>query len=267
MKEQRIRCLLQGAWFSNLPAISKSSDASPEAPPDTQAPSWRFARLSHNRKYLHWADFDVKPSSDPGLDEMTSKISMSSVTEVRSEVSSSSQDDTENGMSDTESILTVRSPLESAKGSTKKDRQKSSTSTIIVRGHPGSNAGHARNHSRTNSRGKAMASVKSQKSSRETNTIEPEISLLTLHPTASLIASEWLDGLMMLLEQAPITSETSKLVNFVSRYGLKIRMLNVKFGEGGVGAGLDEWGSAKEVELPTREGLDKDYYYEIPGTV
>jgi hypothetical protein len=75
-------------------------------------------------------------------------------------------------------------------------------------------------------------------------------------PTHSL-ASEWLDGLLMLLNQAPITAETNKLVGLVSEYGLKIRLLNVRLDDGfsgsPEGAGV----------VPSREELDDNYYYEV----
>lgn len=263
MKEQRIRCLLKGAWFPNLPALSKESAAAPEAPSDTRTPSWRFVRLSHNRRYLHWSDFDVKLDKEPALDDLPSKISVAVITEVRSEApSKTGYPGDNNGASDTESVLTVRSPTDRPQTS----KQKSSPSTIIVRGHAGTAQSNSRTHGRTNSQGKPLSPVKARnKSSKETNELGPELPLLTLHPTSPLLASEWLDGLLMLLNQQPMTSETNKLVTFIARYGIKIRMLNVKFEEGGVGAGLDEWGSAKEVEIPTREGLDEDYYYEMPG--
>ncbi len=60
----------------------------------------------------------------------------------------------------------------------------------------------------------------------------------------------------MLLNQTPITSETNKLIQFVSNYGLKIRLLNVRF---------DEVGMGEEPEVPSREGLDEDYYYDVFG--
>lgn len=81
--------------------------------------------------------------------------------------------------------------------------------------------------------------------------------LLTLHPQSHSVASEWLDGLLMLLNQQPITAETNKLVNMVSSYGLKIRLLNVRFDE------RDMMGEAPE--MPSREGLDEDYYYDVFG--
>jgi engulfment and cell motility protein 1 len=86
---------------------------------------------------------------------------------------------------------------------------------------------------------------------------QKESVLLTLHPQSHSVASEWLDGLLMLLNQQPITAETSKLVNMVSGYGLKIRLLNVRFDE------RDMMGAAPE--MPTREGLDEDYYYDVFG--
>lgn len=62
----------------------------------------------------------------------------------------------------------------------------------------------------------------------------------------------------MLLNQQPITAETNKLIDLVSNYGLKIRLLNVRFGDAALFA-------SEEPEIPTREGLDEDYYYEVLG--
>lgn len=81
-----------------------------------------------------------------------------------------------------------------------------------------------------------------------------EVVLLTLHPQTHSSASEWLDGLLMLLNQQPITSETSKLVNMVTNYGLKIRLLNVRYTD-------NHYNSPPEI--PPREGVDEDYYYSL----
>ena len=72
------------------------------------------------------------------------------------------------------------------------------------------------------------------------------------------MAAEWLDGLLMLLNQAPITAETNKLLRTVSNWGLKIRLLNVRFEDGEE----PEEGKGK---VPSREGLDEDYYYDVFG--
>jgi engulfment and cell motility protein 1 len=79
--------------------------------------------------------------------------------------------------------------------------------------------------------------------------------LLQLHPGSHTLASEWLDGLLMLLNQQPITADTNKLVNLIGGYGLKIRLLNVRFEEVGL----------EEPMVPSREGLDEDYFYDIAG--
>ena len=85
--------------------------------------------------------------------------------------------------------------------------------------------------------------------------------LLTLAPSTHSLASEWLDGLLMLLNQAPITAETNKLVELVGDYGLKIRLLNVRFG-----ADWEERGGIEGVgEVPSREGVDEEYFYDVFG--
>jgi len=63
--------------------------------------------------------------------------------------------------------------------------------------------------------------------------------------------------LLMLLNQQPITAETSKLIKLISNYGLKIRLLNVRFDDA-VFAG-------EAPSAPSREGLTDDYYYDIFG--
>ncbi|KAK5020549.1 hypothetical protein LTR60_000412 [Cryomyces antarcticus] len=81
--------------------------------------------------------------------------------------------------------------------------------------------------------------------------------LLQLHPQSHTLASEWLDGLLLLLNQQPITSDTSKLIQMISGYGLKIRLLNLSF---------NDLGEGEAPEVPSREGLDEDYWFDM-GTV
>jgi hypothetical protein len=74
VKEQRIRCLLQGAWFPM--GANYSTDAVPLTGKtlNRSVPSgWRFVRLSHNRRYLHYADFDEKTVTEPRLDALQEK--------------------------------------------------------------------------------------------------------------------------------------------------------------------------------------------------
>lgn len=64
----------------------------------------------------------------------------------------------------------------------------------------------------------------------------------------------------MLLNQQPITAETNKLVGLVGAYGLKIRLLNVRFEEKGW-----DGGGGGGPEVPSREGLDEEYWYDVFG--
>ena len=74
VKEQRIRCLLQGAWFPN--EMAYKAEAGPVTKQDlkrTVPTSYRYVRLSHNRRYLHYADFDAEGDNEPGLDMLPTK--------------------------------------------------------------------------------------------------------------------------------------------------------------------------------------------------
>jgi engulfment/cell motility protein 1 len=74
VKEQRIRCLLQGAWFpAGISYGTDAGTASSKTLTRSVPSAWRFVRLSHNRRYLHYADFDEKTSVDPRLDALHEK--------------------------------------------------------------------------------------------------------------------------------------------------------------------------------------------------
>lgn len=180
--------------------------------------TWRFVRLSHNRRYLHYGDYEQRKEVDPSLDELSEKIDLSIVSSVVSNVSAESRPSTPNG---------VKSSNEPSKvGQTNGTTYASATSTkITIHGY--------------------LPNTPSNK----------ESILLQLWPQSHTVASEWLDGLLMLLNQQPITAETNKLVNLIGGYGLKIRLLNVRF----------EDLEAEEPVLPSREGLDEDYYFDIGG--
>lgn len=218
VKEQRIRCLLQGAWFPQ--AMNYAADAGPITGKSLNRnvpSSWRYVRLSHNRRYLHYADFDAKTDQEPRLDTLQEKIDLSIVSSVVSNVSASA-------------------PSTSSSDSTLKTLPASTSTKITIHGYLPS----AQNaHSRSDSSGSG----------------QKESVLLQLHPQTHTLASEWLDGLLMLLNQQPITADTNKLVNLIGSYGLKIRLLNVRFEDVGM----------EEPVLPGREELDEEYYYDIGG--
>lgn len=71
IKEQRIRCLLAGAWF---PLGLDAQKAGVEKGIST---SFRYVQLSHNRRFLHYADFENKLETEPELDELPEKSRLS----------------------------------------------------------------------------------------------------------------------------------------------------------------------------------------------
>ncbi|KAI1150261.1 ELMO/CED-12 family-domain-containing protein [Nemania diffusa] len=209
VKEQRVRCLLQGSWFSKPAPRKESRGEDLQARRATHGTLWRYAKLSHNRRYLHWADFGLRTGQEPALDALTEKVDLRMVSSVMSNVSERKGDS-----SSTE--------LSASKHSTK----------ITIYGFVNPE------EARKGAEGKE----------------EP---VLILYPLSDSLASEWLDGLLMLLEQAPITAETNKLLDLVADYGVKIRLLKVRmeatYLPPPAGAGM----------MPSRDGLDDDYYYDI----
>ena len=74
VKEQRIRCLLHGAWFPN--GLGYKADGGPVTKQDLKRSvpsSYRFVKLSHNRRYLHYADFDAEGDYEPDLSALQEK--------------------------------------------------------------------------------------------------------------------------------------------------------------------------------------------------
>ncbi|OAL35259.1 hypothetical protein AYO20_05513 [Fonsecaea nubica] len=234
VKEQRIRCLLAGAWFPN--GTYTDQEGGGPVTEDTLVQNtthgYRFIRLSENRKYLHWGDFDEKEEQSPSTASLRDKIDLSIVSSVVSNV-------TANDRSSIGSDSTLKELL----------HDRFTTNKITIHGFLPKSRGSREGHSRTSSK----------TSSPRHGT--KEAVLLTFHPNGHSLASEWLDGLLMLLDQQPITAETNSLIHMISDYGLKVRLLNVRFNdEEGIVEGMDGMDGP---EIPSREGLDDDYYYEI----
>lgn len=233
VKEQRIRCLLAGSWFPNAPGYRNEASGRTTnqdlKPPN--ALTQRYVKLSHNRRYLHYADFDARGDDEVSLDTLNEKIDLSLVTSVTSNVSPPS------GANSSTSTLKAIQNL-------------TSMTKITVNGYsPFLRPSSPKTHTRTGSA--------TTKLTEHTHSARKEVILLTLHPPNHSLASEWLDGLLMLLNQEPITAETNRLIGVVQDYGLKIRLLNVRF---------DDMAFAGDApDFPSREGLDEDYYYDVFG--
>ena len=267
VKEQRIRCLLQGSWFTRPQprrdhnrsvdetvagaGAGAGAAAGAKRRPHPTLP-WRFARLSHNRRFLHYADFPDRTAHDPGLDALTEKVDLGVISSVVSNVSAPADDARSASSSLTlknqqllqqqlQAALSGQAPPPPPPGSAGLPPAllhpgKAPTTKITIYSYVDGLEAAARNGG-----------------GGETK----ETAILTLFPLNHSLASEWLDGLLMLLNQAPITAETNKLVNLVGEYGLKIRLLNVRL-EAAYTGPLPGAGA-----VPSREGLDEDYFYEI----
>lgn len=287
VKEQRIRCLLAGHWFpgsghkesNGITANSENHFVTPAA--------FRYARLSPNRRFLHYADFDTRGDKDLETDGLSEKgkehfifsfvgrfypgtmlmlretVDLNMVSSVTSNVtaasaasSTSTLKEASNGVKSTThsaqptTKITIRgfAPLSISSSDSRPTTSKElSTSNHNAHTPSTTNTITTTRHERTPSRSHADQSSK-------------ETTLLVLHPQTPSLASEWLDGLLMLLNQQPITNETSKLIGMIRDYGLQIRLLNVRFEE----LGWAEGGGAQP-EVPGREGLDEEYYYDVFG--
>ncbi|KAL4078663.1 ELMO/CED-12 family-domain-containing protein [Scleroderma yunnanense] len=76
VRQQRIHCLLQGAWFLNGVPTSHSG---PTRRPNGQ---WRFMRLDNGLKYLHYVDSPAKFDTRNGLEDLPERIEIASITQI-----------------------------------------------------------------------------------------------------------------------------------------------------------------------------------------
>jgi len=135
---------------------------------------------------------------------------------------------------------------------------------------------------------KNRQSVEPEGPSSTTTAAAESVPLLTLHPPNKHVFAEWLYGLQVLtlsstssnpkqtsnqrgLDDRIAEPQTQRMVDFLTRYGVKLRMLNVRFEYDGVMAlsgqgnnGGDVRGK-ESVVVPSREGLDEDYFYNVGG--
>lgn len=219
MKEQRIRCMLQGSWFPTAPESSSTAVA------------WRFVRLSPTRRYLHHQTYPAKTYEDPKLDELRETIDLNVVTSVDSNVSASEPGAAAAaaaaaaGASTASTTSTIRDSVRAA------PPPQPTTKISILGSGPGA----------------------------------PESVLLDLYPSSADLAAEWLDGLLLLLNQQPITKSTTSMIQMMEEWGVRLRMLNLRWEDVDWQdlemrvKGLDVGGG----EVPDREGVDEEFWYAM----
>ncbi|ETN44400.1 uncharacterized protein HMPREF1541_10580 [Cyphellophora europaea CBS 101466] len=228
MSEQRIRCMMAGQWFPLEDGYTTTDLGGPVHEDDLHARvyHYRFVRLAADRCFLHWGDFEQREGPSPTTDQLPDRVD----TRVISSVTS--------GMGDTASMS---SGVAAPQGQLAK---------VTIHGYlPRSRDGQS-NHNRTMS-----------KTSKVSSRQERETVLLSFMPPNQDSASEWVDGLLFLLKQQPITAPTNKYINQMSDMALKVRLLNLRYNEeDGMIGGMQ---GTEMPQLPSREGLDEDYYYQI----
>ncbi|KAH9013264.1 ELMO/CED-12 family-domain-containing protein [Lactarius pseudohatsudake] len=75
VRQQRIHCLLQGAWFLNAVPISAPAPRRPARP-------WRFMRLDNSLKHLHYVDSLSKFPVRNGLEDLPERFDLALITEI-----------------------------------------------------------------------------------------------------------------------------------------------------------------------------------------
>jgi engulfment/cell motility protein 1 len=323
MREQRIRCLLAGAWFPNhavsstytnslhplggnppddttnsarnsleyppvpmsqtnaMKRLSAESNAAPATMGvSSAAQAWRYAILSHNRRQLHFADFSIQAASPPPLETLEHKVELAQVTKI---------DHTSSGPNTTVN--------EASNGSY--HTQPRSQHTITLLGNPNVQPPQSPRKSRQTPLS-TPATIDAPNPLNST-AISEVVPLLTLHPETSSLHSEWLYGLSVLITSScsAATRQTSqkishrptgtkdalldgaaigiaeprteRIIDFLTRYGGKLRMLNVSWEyegvlnvAGNVGDVLAV-GKRGSIGALDRRGLDDEFYYDVGG--
>ncbi|EIW79328.1 hypothetical protein CONPUDRAFT_59390 [Coniophora puteana RWD-64-598 SS2] len=78
VRQQRIHCMMQGAWFMN----AVPSNAGPKDVMRRPAKPWRFMRLDNSSKYLNYVDSAVKFPVRNGIEDLPDRVEISSIAEI-----------------------------------------------------------------------------------------------------------------------------------------------------------------------------------------
>lgn len=79
VRQQRIHCLMQGAWFMNAMPLSPNTSRDTIRKPSRP---WRFMRLDPNLKYIHFVDSAAKFVIRNGIEDLPDRIDVSLISEV-----------------------------------------------------------------------------------------------------------------------------------------------------------------------------------------
>lgn len=270
MKEQRIRCLMAGSWFpKTIPGAKPRADGS-----DPMV--YTYARLSLNRRYLHWHDFNLeehnnlitKKQTDIKVTDLPSKILVNNISSVictgilRSQLEAAT---TTNGTSDdVEHAVDMDEDSDASSASSASTIQPTLTRRSTA--HTTGTAARSRKGTITKSMSNLRIDRSKPRKKEKAKTLVPpkciivrtrdsstERTFLSLTCPTQDLACEWFDGLLLLCKMEAKTEETRALVERIVEQGIKARLLHVSY----VDDGVDE----KRVEVPSREGVEDEYFY------
>lgn len=197
VRQQRIQCLLEGAWFRTTPlnSFASSSDAaggqavalggrnSKGFVPANPRP-WRFYRLSPNKKYLYYCEASERGPIRSGLDDLPEKIDLNQVTDIS-----------------LQSAAAANAPSSAA-----------ATGTLISNNNNGTTA------TNNNSSNLTFSLLRA-----------PDVSLADFVALNASQYSEWTDGLSMLRGEGGMvsTKETADYIQMLTDIGVKVKLLDL----------------------------------------
>jgi len=194
VRQQRIQCLLEGAWFRNPAsnmnnhAMNRTSKSSMTTNVQPSGKSWRFYRLSPNRKYLYYCEAAERGPIRSGLDDLHERIDLNLVTDIS----------IQSGASQTGIGNDEMANLTSFGGGTNSN-------------------GHS-NSIDVNSTNLTFSLLRSS-----------EISLADFVALNASQFSEWTDGLSMLRSEGGLvsTKETADYIQILTDIGVKVKLLDL----------------------------------------
>lgn len=211
--------------INNTPAteLTHANPFAATVAPKFTLSSWRFVQLAPNRRYLHHALQPKRWShAGPSLADMQNRIDVLNITSVVSNVTATELPD---------EVQADRSLRTGPNATTAQNGHVNGTLTKMTINGPSRDG-------------------------------DDESALLALYSADSVLASEWLDGLLMLLDQQPITADTNKMIRIIEEWSLKTRMLNLSWEDLDVDD-VTGTGRSEGKTQYTREGLDTKYWYDM----
>ncbi|KAM0786337.1 hypothetical protein ACM66B_001810 [Microbotryomycetes sp. NB124-2] len=191
VRNQRIQCLLEGAWF---PVVAQSSKLL-ASKRHTVTKAWRFYRLSGDKQYLHFCEVPERVEVRPGFLDLPEKLDLETVTDIVSGPASSQ----------------VASAVKTPNRLRRHDSVTSNGSTV-----------------KSSTTNQATATTSASNQTLTFTILGPDGPLAELTCPSRSVYAEWIDGLSLLRTDGNIcTKETADYVAALTDLGVKVRLLEL----------------------------------------